>query len=68
MNKIYVLQKDLPDAKAGTELVFDGKDSYDYKEVYDYKDGYDYEDGYNYEDKYEYKDNYESIVVKFEHA
>jgi len=29
-NKTYILQKDLPDAKAGTELIFDGENCYDY--------------------------------------
>lgn len=31
MNKTYILLKDLPDAKAGIELEYDGNDSYDYK-------------------------------------
>jgi len=30
-NNTYILLKDLPDAKAGTELVFDGNGTYDYK-------------------------------------
>ena len=30
MNKVYVLQKDLPDAKAGTELIHDVGDKYMY--------------------------------------